>query len=120
MTPSIAQPVLVYNRISQNRRKTVFLVIVAVLSIVPFVAALSFGASEWLVGQFGRQPAFTREEESSIRDNVDRRRAAVASPEATRALDRELEAETARIRLAHAHDPSLNGAMRWKMMALFA
>jgi heat shock protein HtpX len=40
----IPQRVLVYDRISQNRTKTVFLVAIALLSIVPFLGAMGWGA----------------------------------------------------------------------------
>jgi heat shock protein HtpX len=47
MTPPIAigQPVLVYTRIAQNRRKTVLLVALSVLALVPFIVGISCGVS---------------------------------------------------------------------------
>jgi heat shock protein HtpX len=45
MTPSAAEPVLVYNRIAQNRRKTVLLIAMAVASLAPFVLGVSYGTS---------------------------------------------------------------------------
>ena len=43
MTPhtALGQPVLVYNRIAQNRRKTVLLVALSVLVLVPFIVGIS-------------------------------------------------------------------------------
>ena len=43
MTPACTEPVLVYNRIAHNHRKTVLLVAMAVASIAPFVLFLSYG-----------------------------------------------------------------------------
>jgi heat shock protein HtpX len=43
MTPPLTQPVLVYTRIAQNRRKTWLLVAFAIASIIPFVLAVSYG-----------------------------------------------------------------------------
>jgi heat shock protein HtpX len=45
MTPDSAGPVLVYDRIAHNRRKTVLLVAIAAASIAPSVLALSFGCA---------------------------------------------------------------------------
>jgi len=47
MTPPIAlsQPVLVYNRIAQNRRKSVLLVAFSVVALVPFIVGISYGVS---------------------------------------------------------------------------
>ena len=44
MATPIPPRVLVYDRISQNRRKTIFLVTVAILSVGPFLGALGVGA----------------------------------------------------------------------------
>jgi heat shock protein HtpX len=51
MTPPTAftQPVLVYNRIAQNRRKTVLLVAVSILVLVPFIVAISYLVSYGIV-----------------------------------------------------------------------
>ena len=50
--PAATQPALVYNRIASNRLKTWLLVAVAIASIVPFVAAAGYGASQVLVSVF--------------------------------------------------------------------
>jgi heat shock protein HtpX len=51
----MTQPVLVYTRIAQNRWKTWFLVAFAILSIIPFVLAVSYGVSTIVVAEtFGR------------------------------------------------------------------
>jgi heat shock protein HtpX len=53
MTPAIAQPVLVYTRIAHNRRKTWLLVAFAIASIIPFVLAISFGVSAFVMSEIG-------------------------------------------------------------------
>ena len=53
MTPMLTQPVLVYTRIAQNRRKTWLLVAVAIASIIPFVLAVSGGAATIIVSEVG-------------------------------------------------------------------
>ncbi len=61
MTPACTEPVLVYNRIAQNHRKTVLLVAMAVASIAPFVLAFSYGFALSIVyrlaGGHGIHPA---------------------------------------------------------------
>ena len=51
-TPLAAQPVLVYNRIAANRRKSWLLVAIAIAAIVPFVAAASYGATRLVFSFF--------------------------------------------------------------------
>src|SRR5437868_1921640 len=51
MTPSITEPVLVYRRIADNRRKTWLLVAFAILSILPFVLSVSYGVAALLMSQ---------------------------------------------------------------------
>jgi heat shock protein HtpX len=46
MSSEFGQSVLVYDRIAQNRRKTVILVAFAILSILPFIAGVSYAAAE--------------------------------------------------------------------------
>jgi heat shock protein HtpX len=49
----MTQPVLVYTRIAQNRRKTLLLVAFAIASIIPFVLAVSYGVSFFIVSEVG-------------------------------------------------------------------
>jgi heat shock protein HtpX len=49
--PAFARPVLVYNRIAQNRRKTVLLVALSILVLVPFVAGISYLAALGIMNQ---------------------------------------------------------------------
>jgi heat shock protein HtpX len=53
MTPTMTQPVLVYTRIAHNRRKTWMLVAFAIASIIPFVLAISFGVSAFVMSEIG-------------------------------------------------------------------
>ena len=53
MTPPMTQPVLVYNRIEYNRRKTWLLVAFAIASIIPFVLAISSGVAWVVVSEVG-------------------------------------------------------------------
>jgi hypothetical protein len=53
MSFDMGQPVLVYNRIAGNRRRTWLLVGFAIASIIPFVLAVSFGISTVIVAEAG-------------------------------------------------------------------
>ncbi len=70
MTPpmAIGQPVLVYTRIAQNRRKTVLLVALSVLALVPFIVGISYGFSLSIVRQVNpsTKPAHRRLEEEEV------------------------------------------------------
>ncbi len=70
--PSASQPVLVYDRIAQNRRKTVVLLVLAVALTLPFIAAVSFSVSEFLVAQFGPRPRLSHMDEASLRQDLAR------------------------------------------------
>ena len=52
------RPVLVYNRVSQNRRRTVLLVFLSLLTIVPFVFGISFAFSQVMVRELGERPDY--------------------------------------------------------------
>ena len=60
MSTSVTAPVLVYDRIEQNRRKTVTLVIVAMLLTIPFVLGFSFAVAEGITWQVSRQAHLNR------------------------------------------------------------
>lgn len=62
MTPTVTQPVLVYTRIELNRRKTWLLVAFAIASIIPFVLALSFGISSFIISEVGGRAHASRVE----------------------------------------------------------
>lgn len=60
MAAPITAPVLVYNRIEQNRRQTILLVIVAILLTIPFVFGVSFAVAEGITWQVSRQAHLNR------------------------------------------------------------
>lgn len=60
MSTSVTAPVPVYDRIEQNRRKTVTLVIVAILLTIPFVLGFSFAVAEGITWQVSRQAHLNR------------------------------------------------------------
>jgi heat shock protein HtpX len=81
MTPpnAIGQPVLVYTRIAQNRRKTMLLVAFSVVALVPFIVGISYGISFGIMRQVSpstkpmhrridREEAYLREMRSQIPD----------------------------------------------------
>ena len=76
----VSQPVLVYSRIVQNRLKTVVLVILAIALTIPFVTAVSFGVSEFVVAWFGPRTAIGRTNEDGMRRAPSRHRGS-ARPE---------------------------------------
>ncbi|MGB7762835.1 MAG: M48 family metalloprotease [Bryobacteraceae bacterium] len=56
MTPAqaLSQPVLVYTRIALNRRRTVLLVAISVIALLPFVAGISYLVSRLIMSQVSR------------------------------------------------------------------
>jgi heat shock protein HtpX len=60
MSTSVAAPLLVYDRIEQNRRRTVLLVSAAILLIIPFVLGFSFAVAEGITWQVSRQAHLNR------------------------------------------------------------
>lgn len=83
------QPVLVYNRIAQNRRKTWLLAALAVAAVVPFILGISFIVS---VGVVSRVSPHTRASRSEIRwEEEYLRNAPEVSSDARAAFERRLE-----------------------------
>jgi len=83
MTPPIAigQPVLVYTRIAQNRRRTMLLVAFSVIALVPFIVGISYGISFGIMRQVSpstkplhrridREEAYLRQMRSQIPDEA--------------------------------------------------
>lgn len=62
MTPPIAvsQPVLVYTRIAQNRRKTLLLVALSIAALVPFVVGISYLVSFGIMREVSPSPKAAR------------------------------------------------------------
>ena len=67
-SPTVPQSVLVYDRIAQNRLKTVLLVIIAIASVVPFVGGISYGAADFLVRNFGPHRHMSKQQEQMLRE----------------------------------------------------
>ena len=121
MTPPIAigQPVLVYTRIAQNRHKTVMLVALSILALVPFIVGISYGISLAIVRQVSpsteparasleREEAYYAEVRSQIPDDE--------RQEFDARVQRRLAKERAELaRRDSADDPSL----MWKLMVVF-
>jgi heat shock protein HtpX len=110
MAPTVTEPVLVYDRIAQNRRKTVILVIIAILMIIPFIGGISFGLAQYTVSRFGHH-SISQSEEARLRTEYLRK----AEP----AYQREMETQwktISKMREMRAEDDSL----RWRLTLVFA
>jgi heat shock protein HtpX len=68
MSPAVSQAVIVYNRIAQNHRRTLLLVVFAIASVVPFVLAASWGFSELVVSHAGGHSHMSLAQETRLRD----------------------------------------------------
>lgn len=115
MTPTVTQPVLVYDRIAQNRRKTVFLVAIAILSIVPFVAGISYSAAEYTLRRFGHHPLSLSQLERLQKTTSSRPPGAIRT-EYESAVERQAEADIAKLIQARAE----NDILRWRITIVFA
>lgn len=128
MGPSIIQPtepVLVYTRIAQNRRKTIMLVAIAILSIVPFIGGIAFGAAEYVVTQFGHSMHLSDSEKANLKFAMVQQRLAAANSDANSSADvdeatRHLQAELDAVKSRHRDEIAANDKLRWQLMALFA
>lgn len=119
--PPVSQPVLVYNRIAQNRRKTAMLLAIAVALIFPFIAAVSFGVSEFLVAQFGPRSNIAQMHEQSVSKALEKHRASGRlDTESTRELYDQLEEESRRLRLRRQQDEDAMARFRLQMMLVVA
>ena len=122
MTPpiTIGQPVLVYTRIAQNRRKTVLLVALSVLALVPFIVGISYGISLVIVRQVN--PSTEPARASLEREEAYYREVRAEVPEEDRQeFDARVESRLAKERAAvaervAAEDPSL----MLKLMLVFS
>jgi Zn-dependent protease with chaperone function len=93
----VAQSVLVYNRIAQNRRQTFFLLAAAILSLIPFLAAASYGVTQVIVFQFTPYPQTSPATEEELRNALPADRRDIFEAD----LNRQLEAQR-RAREAYA------------------
>jgi len=119
-TPSVSQPILVYNRVAQNKRKTVVLVALAIALTVPFVAAVSFGVSEFLVAQFGPAVSPGRSQEAALERALRRHRAAGKNTEFDRLVEQRLEAQLAKVHQKQNGDEGAIADFRLRMMLVVA
>jgi heat shock protein HtpX len=115
MAPAVSQSVLVYDRISQNRLRTVLLVAAAVLSVVPFVAALSWGTADWLALNFGPHTHVSRAREKRMRE-IPEPRPDRAEHEYELEWRQQLDPDAAERRREKAE----NDRFRWQAMAIVA
>ncbi|MGB7762837.1 MAG: M48 family metallopeptidase [Bryobacteraceae bacterium] len=112
MTPSIAvgQPVLVYTRIAQNRRRTVVLLVISVLALVPFVAGVSYLVSRTVMRQVLPSQAHLRaqleEDEAYHQELVSETEAGFPAEYEARYRDR-VAKERATLAKREAGDPEL-------------
>jgi hypothetical protein len=110
MATTPTQPVLVYNRISQNRRKTVLLVVFAILSIIPFIGGISFSAAAYTVSRFGHH-SISQSDEERLKQEYLRE----AEPGYQAEMERQWEG-IARLRQAREEDVRLF----WRVFPVFA
>jgi len=115
MATTVTQPVLVYDRIAQNQRKSIFLVIIAILAIVPFVGGLSYGAAEYTIARFGHH-VMSKAEEQRIYQLMTTREPGALRDEYDSEMDRELKQEFAKLQQARED----NDQLRWKVTTVFA
>jgi heat shock protein HtpX len=114
--PAITQSVLVYNRIANNRRKTWLLVAIAIASIVPFVAAAAFGATQVVFSYFVHRThisAFSPAQQERIQARIDE------YPAEYRAQIRaDFERRMAADRLVRYKEEAEDSRLRIQLMAL--
>jgi heat shock protein HtpX len=73
MAPAATQSVLVYDRIFQNRVKTAVLVFMAIVSVLPFIGAISYAVSGAIVANFGPHRHMSKQQEQMIREALTQR-----------------------------------------------
>ena len=121
MLPSVTQSVLVYNRIAQNRIKTVLLIFVAIASVLPFVAAISYGVSGFAVATFGPHRQISREHEQMLREAfAGQHQPGEMSDEYQRDLQREWETRLGQIVRARSREEEENLKFRYRAMGAIA
>ena len=117
MTPQMTQPVLVYTRIAYNRRKTWLLVAFATASIIPFVLAISFAVSVFVMSEVGGR---------SHQQRVQSIRMHKAFADATQGVEgaensafaEEMRAKEMELRRQDERELKTDGEIRLKLMAV--
>src|ERR1017187_2741861 len=110
MASTVTQPVVVYDRIAQNRRKTVFLVAIAILMIIPFIGGISFGLAQYTISRVGHH-SISQSEEARLKEEYLR--------EVEPGYQRQMESQwqsISKMREMRAEDDSL----RWRLTLVFA
>jgi heat shock protein HtpX len=119
LSPTITQSVLVYDRISQNQRKSVFLVALAILLTAPFVLAVSFAVSELALSQFGPHARLNANDES-LRKAFSRRESGSLDAQAKRELDLQFAVQRQKMREERQKEQSAITGFRLEMMVVVA
>jgi heat shock protein HtpX len=114
---SAAQPVLVYDRIAHNRRKTWFLVACAIVALAPFIFGISYAIAASIVVRVSpgarNARAAARQEESLLK------RLRAAGQDRTE-WDLELENTIVEQRARAERLEEENDTLRWKLMPVAA
>ncbi len=120
MSTSVAAPVLVYDRVEQNRRWTVMLALMAVLLTIPFVLGFSFAVAEGITWQVSRQAHLTRFHELRIqrldRQSDDLANHRLSTRDVRSSRDRDLQAD---LKAAGEYTPG-EKSMRLEILSVFA
>jgi len=116
MAPTtVKQNVLVYDRIDQNRRKTILLVAIAILSVIPFVAAVSYGAADWTLAQFGHR-SISQAEADDLQRVIASQRAEEIRTEEDAQIEQQVRANIEKLRQARIE----NERLKWRVTSVFA
>ncbi len=119
MATTAPASVLVYDRIAQNHRKTVLLVVVTIVAIVPFIAALSYGAADLIVQNFAPHRHMSQAQEESMRKAFEPRPGATHyqfQDQIRAEIDRQFDKE----RAAREEEEAANNRFRWQAMIVVA
>src|SRR6266496_1992079 len=111
-----SQPVLVYNRIEHNRRKTWLLVAMSVMTLAPFVVSLSYLMSSMVVWRVRSETRHTRAVVRTDRRHLQRVEAERTRTEWDQWVERDLEQRQAALVKMEAADRELT----LKLMPVFA
>ncbi len=107
---AIGQPVLVYTRIAQNRRKTLLLVALSVVALVPFVVGISYLVSFGIVRQVSPSPKATRariDREEAYLDQIRPQIPAGQREEFEARFESRIRRQRAELAQREAEDPAL-------------
>lgn len=120
MSPTVTQSVLVYDRISQNQRKSVILVALAILLTAPFVLAVSFAVSELALSQFGPGVRLGANDDSLRKSLTRRRGSGRLDAEANHELDLQFAVQLQKMREERQKEQAAVTSFRLEMMIVVA